>query len=272
MKPIVYSLLCLGVAWTPLSAAFEWVPCSPAARGLGLIPGPVSGFPSDGFLAPSSLHPSHRLLVEGSTAAPYQVRELQARHWSLAGSFRRVDWAVGMHRFGRNDYTETGLHIAARYPLRTQVHTGLSLHLYQLHITGYGTSFLPALTWGLTSRLSPALRFRVTLENILQRPAATWRVPEHLTACLLVQTPYAVDLALAWDQDPDYPGTLKTGLAARPLPFLYVTTGFTSRPDRVTGGLVFSYHSIRLAYGIDYLPSVNRLTTSVGVVVGWQRR
>ncbi len=269
LKEIIISLLILS----PAFGAFEWEFLSPGSRAQGCLMLQSAPTPLSITHDPAALGLAFPPQVEMAWARPYQIKLLKATQFGIQSRMAGWGLAGSVHQFGRRDYQERKVNLAVGRRLSATVAGGLTATLYSLRIQNYGHSTALGWTAALHGELQPGLLWGVIIQNMTgARLNVHPSIPEVVTTGFRLQL-LKLDLGLEWEQDLDYPGSLKFGVEYRPTSFLKIRIGANQRPTRIAGGFALLYRGLHIDYAVDYCTDLARITTDIGLVLplGWDR-
>lgn len=244
-------LLLITIPLSTIFGAFESYPNSAFNAGMGNLSLNIKGNLFASINEPSSLIAFGTTGGEASWSRPFQIRELQ--QIAFAGGTRYNDWGIGfgISSFGNKIYNENIYTASIARAFKEKLKLGISVHLYQLHIDAYGNDQSVGLTTSVRYSINKNWIWVSSIRN-LNSPkigAIEENLPQIFTTGFSGNLNEMITIAAEWEQDIEYEGALKFGIAVKPIERLLLAVGYVSNPGQFTAGLSLTINNLYIEYG-----------------------
>jgi hypothetical protein len=249
----IFLVICLLNSSLPAEAQLVYQLAGARAAGMGGAAAPVTDV--------WALHYNIGALAgiqETTVAASYQSRlnipELATAGLTFCMPLRIGVAGAGISRYGFGAYSLTEGSLGFAHQIRF-VSLGLQAGFVQAATKGFGSRFVPLVSFGGTAELLPKLRFGGYVYNITQSklsPETGEHIPTLLRAGLQWQPTELFLLVAETEKDVDYPASFKAGIEYKLRPFLAVRGGFSTKPTSLHGGIGLLTGKFRIDYALQH--------------------
>ncbi len=210
----------------------------------------------DGFLMNPALSASaSRFLGELNYFQLFNLKELRYTSGLAVFPFRGWGIGVGVENFGGTLYSESKLTVnGARRFFDAQLSVGVSVHLYHISAKNYGGSSAMGLSVGFQYRLLPTVHIAGAIDN-LNRPAINGfseQVPQTIRMGLQYQPVEKISAYAAVRKDSWFSPELAVGLAYQLFDNMRLQSGYSTRADIPSFGVLFNVLNAEVSYALQY--------------------
>lgn len=247
-------ILALGIISPPLYAAFDYPALS--ARHAGLSGSYIASTAGrDGFMLNPALSVyAGEWYASLSYAQLYNVPELRYGNGAMAFPYRAWGLGVGVDYFGGSLYSEMRVTInGARKFLDGHFAIGVSVHAYQISARNYESRSAWGISVGVQYQPIANLHVAGAIEN-LNRPTigGAEELPQTVRLGLQYQPVTALRAHVAVQKDSWFPPELALGVEYHLSEALSFQSGYSTRADVPSGGLLLAVGRVEIGYALQY--------------------
>ena len=254
--------------------AFETYPTSTANMAFGRLNLNGKGNILDIINEPSSIINFNMKGGEVTWNRPFQINELQ--QISVASAFIYKSWGLGFSAssFGNSIYNESMLVFSIARSVKTRLSLGVNIVHYQLKISDYETAHTPGFSASMRYNINNKWDWVTTIRNINYSKIGTSKddLPQIITTGFLGDMHKIITLAIEWEQDLAYKGTIKFGVMVKPYKQLLFSAGYVSQPGQLTAGLSLNINKIYFEYSTIAYVDLGLFTHQLGIGLNLDQR
>jgi hypothetical protein len=202
--------------------------------------------------------------------APFGLKELSNGYFSYIEPTAFGSFAFGAMTYGFDLYKENKISLGYSKRFEKNFFAGITINYNTISIKNYGSDksisfdigcllyFIENLTWGFS------------YHNITR--ASFGKEKNQIPVLILTGFSYSpiinASLNFALEKDLEYPLSIRFGLEYYPVKYLYLRTGFSTEPDKVSGGIGIVYSFFELDYSVFNHQELG-LTHQAGIIINF---
>jgi len=186
----------------------------------------------------------------------FGLPELQHTSLSFNRPINKFNCGSELYYFGFSQYSESALSFSAAYPVTRRLYIGGRLSLYQLRITGYGSTLIAGGGVGMQFRAFDTLFLGMAADNL-----SDWRIsrqndklPFKFTFGAAYQPDANLHIFADFYQEDRFPSEIKCGLEYNLLRKIVLRMGVSPQTDIFACGMDLLFPQLKFCYAFRNHP------------------
>ncbi len=202
----------------------------------------------------------------------FGLPELQHTSLSYNHSLKKFNLGGELYHFGFTQYRENALNLSLASPLYSRLHIGVKISVYNLAISGYGSTSTAALSLGALFKMTHQLTFGFSAGNITSLPVNQLQndLPAALTFGAAYRPHPQIQILLDYCRENRFPPELKCGLEYILMEKIVLRAGVSQRTNIFACGIDLLFRRSKFSYAFRNHPYLG-LEQTMGVSMSIDR-